>query len=367
MKLKKYSQDIIKDHYDAIIIGSGMSGLTSAALLAIEGKSVLILEKHFKVGGFTHTFSRENYEWDVGIHYIGAVHNKNAFIRRLFDKLTNNNLKWNKMSQNYDRMIFPDKSYDFIAPKEQFIDSLKSSFPSDIKAIDDYMDILDDIKKVSLKYFSTKALSGISEFLLYGYLSKKFLKYSDQTTYQVLSKITSNEKLIGVLTGQWGDYGLPPKQSSFAIHSMIANHYMDGANYPIGGARMISENVMPVIKENGGQILISTGVDKISINNNETDGVILENGKKINSKIVISSAGVENTINKFLRDDEHYHEHASNLNNVTPSGSHACLYIGFNQTAEELGIKDTNLWIYPGYDHDKNLSDHVNKKTDELP
>ena len=157
MKLKKYSQDIIKDHYDAIIIGSGMSGLTSAALLAMEGKSVLILEKHFKVGGFTHTFSRENYEWDVGIHYIGAVHNKNAFIRRLFDKLTNNNLKWNKMSQNYDRMIFPDKSYDFIAPKEQFIDSLKSSFPSDIKAIDDYMDILDDIKKVSLFCWSVNA------------------------------------------------------------------------------------------------------------------------------------------------------------------------------------------------------------------
>ena len=367
MKLKKYSKDIIKDHYDAIIIGSGMSGLTSAALLAMEGKSVLILEKHFKVGGFTHTFSRENYEWDVGIHYIGAVHNKNAFIRRLFDKLTNNNLKWNKMSQNYDRMIFPDKSYDFIAPKEQFIDSLKSSFPSDIKAIDDYMYILYDIKKFSLKYFSTKALSGISEFLLYGYLSKKFFKYSDQTTYQVLSKITSNEKLIGVLTGQWGDYGLPPKQSSFAIHSMIANHYMDGANYPIGGARMISENIMPVIKENGGQILISTGVDKISINNNETDGVILENGEKINSKLVISSAGVENTINKFLRDDEHYHEHTANLNNVTPSGSHACLYIGFNQTSEELGIKDTNLWIYPGYDHDKNLNDYVNKKTNALP
>ena len=129
MKLNKYSKDAIKDHYDVGIIGSGISGLCSAALLAMEGKSVLLLEKHFKAGGYTHTFKRENFEWDVGIHYIGAVHNKGSFVRRLFDKVTNNNLKWNKMSSNYDRIIFPDRSYDFIAPKEQFIDSLKSSFP----------------------------------------------------------------------------------------------------------------------------------------------------------------------------------------------------------------------------------------------
>ena len=80
MKLNKYSKEIIKDYYDVIVIGSGISGLCAAALLAMEGKSVLILEKHFKVGGYTHTFKRENYEWDVGIHYVGAVHNKKSFV-----------------------------------------------------------------------------------------------------------------------------------------------------------------------------------------------------------------------------------------------------------------------------------------------
>ena len=177
MKLNKYSKEIIKDRYDVIIIGSGISGLCSAALLAMEGKSVLLLEKHFKAGGYTHTFKRENFEWDVGIHYIGAVHNKGSFVRRLFDKVTNNNLKWNKMSNNYDRIIFPDRSYDFIAPKDQFIDSLKSSFPSESHAIDQYINILDDFKRCSFKYFSAKALSGVSEFLLYSYLSRKFFLY----------------------------------------------------------------------------------------------------------------------------------------------------------------------------------------------
>ena len=82
------------EKYDIIIIGSGMSGLTAGVLLAQSGKKVLILEKHFKAGGWTHTFRRNNYEWDVGIHYIGEVHNPRSPVRKLFDLVSNGNLKW---------------------------------------------------------------------------------------------------------------------------------------------------------------------------------------------------------------------------------------------------------------------------------
>ena len=67
-KWTRYTDDIQEEKFDVIIIGSGMSGLTTAALLAQHGQNVLVLEKHFKAGGFTHTFKRKNYEWDVGIH-----------------------------------------------------------------------------------------------------------------------------------------------------------------------------------------------------------------------------------------------------------------------------------------------------------
>ena len=83
MALKKwqgYRSELASEQYDAIIIGSGISGLTCAALLAQEGKKVLLLEKHFKVGGWTHTFRRNNYEWDVGIHYIGEVQDRKSVV-----------------------------------------------------------------------------------------------------------------------------------------------------------------------------------------------------------------------------------------------------------------------------------------------
>ena len=367
MKIQKYRSDKVSDKYDVIIIGSGISGLCSAAILGMEGKKVLVLEKHFKIGGYTHTFKRQGYEWDVGIHYIGGVHRKKAFSRRLFDKITENNLKWNKTDDNYDRIVFPDKSYDFIAPKSKFIESMKNYFPNESENIDKYIDVVLGINKSMFKFFAAKSLSGIKEFFLHKYLSKDFLKYSNKTTYEALSEITSNQKLIGVLTGQWGDYGLPPKQSSFAMHCAIAGHYLDGANYPIGGSGMISESIAPVIEKYGGQIFISTGVDSIHIKNGICKGVVLDNGDIIHSDSVISSAGIQNTLNKFLRYESELSSYTDNLKFVKPSFGHGCLYVGFDKTAKELGITNTNLWIYPSYDHDINTDNYMNDESKDFP
>ena len=152
-KWRSYQSDIVDDTYDAIVIGSGIGGLCTAALLGLRGKRVLVLEKHFKIGGWTHTFKRKNYEWDVGIHYIGEVHNKKSHTRKLFDKITGGNLKWAKMDENYDRIIYPDKSYDFIAPKENFIKKLSEYFPDEKLAITNYVDLLGAQSKNNKKFF----------------------------------------------------------------------------------------------------------------------------------------------------------------------------------------------------------------------
>ena len=88
-------------------------------------------------------------------------------------------------------------------------------------------------------------------------LRKNFLKFSRMTTYDGLRSITSNDKLIAVLTGQWGDYGMPPKESSFVMHCMIANHYFDGASYPVGGSSMIANTIGSFIKKNNGYLFVN--------------------------------------------------------------------------------------------------------------
>src|SRR5580704_10557961 len=93
-----YQQNPVADQWDAIVIGSGIGGLAAAALLAKHGgKRVLVLERHYVAGGFTHTFHRPGYEWDVGVHYVGQVQDAASPLRRIFDRLTDGRLKWNPM------------------------------------------------------------------------------------------------------------------------------------------------------------------------------------------------------------------------------------------------------------------------------
>ena len=367
-KWKTYNSDLLGQKFDAIIIGSGIGGLCTAALLALKGKRVLVLEKHFKIGGWTHTFKRHRYEWDVGIHYIGQVHKPYSPVRRLFDLITDGQLEWSYMDKNYDRIIFPDRSYNLTAPRQQFIDDMISNFPKEESAILAYMNLLDNVASSSRSYFSQKALSGLLGSITYPFMTRKFFKHSDQTTLDVLSGLTNNHKLIGVLTGQWGDYGLPPAQSSFAMHASVARHYLDGGNYPIGTSRRIAETISDLIEDNGGVLSVNAGVKQIKTHRGVAVGVVLENGDYIEADTVISNAGVVNTIQKLLNKDiDSASKIHTRLSTINQTKSYVCLHLGLKKSAKELGLTNTNLWVYPGYDHDLSVEKFINDAQSDYP
>jgi len=368
--LKKWSgwrSEYANNKYDVIIIGSGISGLTSGILLAKEGKKVLILEKHFKAGGWTHTFKRDNYEWDVGIHYIGEVHNPRSPVRKLFDLVSDGKLEWHKMEDNYDRIIFPDKQYNFVAPREKFIQDMAGYFPGTEDKMRRYIQVVDEAVKSGQSYFANKALPNWLGNFTYNKMTRKFFSHSDKTTREVIMDIFDDETILGVLSGQWGDHGLPPGYSSFAMHAMVVRHYLDGGNYPIGTSRRIAETAVDYLESMGGALYVNAGVDEIITHKGKAVGVRLEKGDEILVPLIISSAGVMNTYGNFLRNNKAFSQMSAQLKTVTPTSSYMCLYIGLNKSAEELKLGNTNLWIYPGYNHDQNVANYMQDSTKELP
>ena len=70
---RRYRPGRLNGPYDALVIGSGIGGLTTAALLSELGWRVAVLEQHYTAGGATHSYERNGYEWDVGVHYLGDM------------------------------------------------------------------------------------------------------------------------------------------------------------------------------------------------------------------------------------------------------------------------------------------------------
>ena len=347
----------LADQWDAIVIGSGIGGLSVAATLAkLANKRVLVLEQHYTAGGFTHTFRRPGYEWDVGVHYIGDVSHPRGNARRIFDFLTDGELDWADMGDVYDRIILGENSYDYVKGLENLRSQLHEYFPSEKDAINQYLEkVLSTAKKAQL-FFAEKAVPPFVSKVFGGMMRRGLLKEAARTTREVLEEITQNQELIGVLTGQFGDYGLVPSESSFFMHAMVTSHYFRGAAYPTGGSARIAETIVPVIERAGGAVITSAEVDEILLDDGQAVGVKLANGREFRAPRVISDAGAVNTFTRLLPDEAAKATgFPAKVEDIGPSVAHLSLYVGLQGTTEELGLEKTNLWVYPNHKHEENF------------
>ncbi len=353
----RYRANRLASNYNAIVIGSGMGGLTTACLLSDLGWKVCVLEQHYTAGGYTHSYERNGYEWDVGVHYIGDVGARTR-TRRMFDFLTDGKLKWSAMDEEYDRFYIGEKVFCAKAGRKPFRDNLVNQFPMEVDAIDRYMHLLSQAGAALSAFGARRVMTPWVRRLLAPYFKWKMPDFIFRNTHDVLRELTDNEDLIAVICGQWGDMGLPPKQSSFMVHSMIARHYLYGGYYPIGGSWKIAHYMIPKIQASGGEVFTYAMVKEIMIEDGRTVGVKMENEHEIECPVVISSAGVDITFNQLLSDSVVSESgYRGLLPSVRPSSGHLCLYVGLKATAEELGLPKTNFWIYPSNDYDGALKD----------
>ena len=168
----RYRASRLDGPYDAVVIGSGMGGLTTAALLSDLGWKVCVLEQHYTAGGYTHSYDRNGYEWDVGVHYIGDVGAKTR-TRMMFDYLSGGKLKWAPMDDEYDRFYVGKRVFCAKAGKQQFRDNLVAQFPAEEQAIDRYMKLLSQVGDGLSVYSVNKLLKPWQRVLAWPYLKLK--------------------------------------------------------------------------------------------------------------------------------------------------------------------------------------------------
>ncbi len=356
-----------KTGYDAIVIGSGLGGLAYAAIMAKMGKKVLVLEKHYVAGGFTHVFKRKDYEWDVGIHYVGEMHREFTFMRYLFDHITDCELKWEEMDEVYDRVVIGENVYDFKKGYENFVGMLYARFPGEEQAIDRYVELVRRSSGLGKNFFKERILPPFLSKIAGPFMTKKYLELSDRTTKDVLDELTDNVELKAVLSAQYGDYGLPPGEGSFAIQAVVNKHYWNGGSFPVGGCERIAETIAPVIEKTGGQIAVRAGVEEILVKDGKAYGVQMEDGSTLEAPVIVSNAGYLNTMARLLSPQVQKQIGFKLEDAPKPSVSHVCLYIGLKGDLREMGIASTNYWVYAHNDHDRSVKEYLADPSKPFP
>ncbi|WP_160152192.1 NAD(P)/FAD-dependent oxidoreductase [Microbulbifer sp. ALW1] len=365
---RRYRAGRLDGPYDAIVIGSGIGGLTTAALLSDQGKKVLVLEQHYTAGGFTHAYDRHGYEWDVGVHYIGDVGEHPTMTRRLFDFISGGRLQWAPMDSTYDRICLGDNQYDLVAGRQAFVAELSRRFPGEQQVIEAYLQRVMAVAAAMPLITLEKLLPRWCSPVLNLYKKIRWPAYLNKTTYDVLRELTDNEELIAVLTGQWGDNGMTPQSGSFIIHALIAKHYLYGGYYPIGGSSQFAETIIPQIQKSGGEVFTYARVETLLLDGKRVTGVRMADGTEILTPAVISNAGVFNTFEKLLpQSAADAAGYLCQLREVRPSMSHLCLYIGLQKTAAELGLPKTNYWLYPSADYEGDFATYLENPQAEIP
>ena len=339
-----------KEAYDVIVVGTGIGGLTTAALLAKRGKSVLAIDMHYALGGCATVFYRKGYEFDVGVHYIGDCR-EGGLIPRILRGAGVTDIEFLEQDpEGFDTLVFPDWRFKVPRGVEAFRARLVQEFPAEVRGIDRYLGYLRQLW----------ALMGVPSdpTSAFSVLPRSFvaLRHLNATVGEFLDTCTKDTRLRAVLTGQLGVYHQPPSRASMAGHAGVSMHFLQGSFYPRGGGQALSDGLADTIERNGGKILLRTTAHRIVVENGRAVGVEIENshlGRRIvRAPVVISNADLKTTLLQLVGADKLKTSTVRKTRGYEMAPGMGIVYLGVKRDMQAEGVPNTNYRLYPSYDYE---------------
>ncbi|XP_077359741.1 inactive all-trans-retinol 13,14-reductase [Festucalex cinctus] len=372
-----FSLDKVPRDLDVIVIGSGIGGLAAGATLAKAGKKVLVLEQHDQAGGCCHTYIEKGFEFDVGLHYIGQLH-ENSLLRIIFDQLSEGQLEFQELKPHFDTIQIGQgddkREYTIVSGKTEMKAHLLKQFPDDTEAIETFFNIMKISSKKTHYLASMKLIpQWLSLFLLKSGIAdllSPVFRLTGTCATELVSTLTTNKDLHVVFSYLF--YGVPPKDSSVLINALLVHHYKRGAYYPKGGASEIAFNIIRTIQKYGGNCLVRAPVSQILVDDKgAARGVKVRKGGEeveIHAPVVVSNCGIFTTFQKLLpREIQVKPDIQERLNMMKHGRGSLLVFSGFDGTEEELGLESTNFWLFKNNDMDKSMEDFFALSKEEAP
>jgi phytoene desaturase len=305
--------------YDAIVIGSGIGGLISSNLLAQAGMKVLLIERHYVLGGYCSTFRRKKFIFDSATHFYPLLGNSTTLTGRVLQKLEIPT-RWVKMDP-VDKFHFPDGDvFEVPADFSLYLERLKAKFPDQVHQIDTFF-------------------AEVREAYLYGLLryfkdvpNDRAASFEHHTLQQKLHEHFQDAKLRALLMADTSHWGSLPRRTSFLFDSMLRLSYFLGNYYPVGGSQAFADDLGNALKARGGHILLYGDVHRVLIEDGRAVGV---SGATISrtrpqpfefrAPVVISNSDVLHTFTQLVGEEHCGREVIDKALSLRPT--HACFLV----------------------------------------
>jgi len=288
--------------YHTIVIGGGISGLTTGAYLAKSGKKVLVIEQNSVPGGYWTSFIRNGIIFDITAHWTVGSQEVNKLLEELgmapLEFSPHEPLSHYINTKNGSKIILTKD-------KEQFINSIKKSFPMvKEESLNKLFQISLAIDKElnSIKYQNQELMSFFSKLILKvnSFIKlRKTIRYSIKSAANLLQELFPGEELEGLRSSL---HSIAPIKDISAIGMLVFIGFAlkERAFHPVGGAKKVAQAFIEALEKNGGEILLSQKVKKILVEDKKIIGVKLENNEKFKSKFVVSTVDAHQTFSKLL-------------------------------------------------------------------
>lgn len=370
----------MKKDFDAIIIGAGNAGLSTAAKLAIEGKKVLILEKHNVPGGCGTTFRRGRFEFEVALHQLsqmGTPENPGE-LREIFDEYgITNQLEFVKIDSLYKVVTSEGLEISLPTDRKGCEETLIQHFPEEKDAILKYYDIVFKFNEESIKMAEVTANSpkkepgALKKFIASKVFPKKFptlANYMFKTTDEVLDELNMSKDLRLAVNIYWCFMGMPPERFPFSILARCTALYItDYPYYLKGGSQMMSQALVEVVRNHGGVVMFNNGAKKINIENGKAVSVTDEKGNTYTCNDIVSGISTIDTYFKLIDEENRPKEVVEYLKPYTIGISALTCFIGLDCPPEEIGFTDSFNLIYKETDCNKAFKNSKKIVPDEDP
>jgi all-trans-retinol 13,14-reductase len=345
-----------------------LGGLLSSALLAKEGKKVLMLEQHRIPGGYCTSYKRNGFIFNIPSVLSGVLEGE---LYSVLDSLgLFRALEWVKL-ERFAKFVYPD--FEMILPANDLAgcrENFRTAFASEKKAIDKVFSDIDQFKK-SMSSLNPSGRS-IRDLISLVPVLPKLILFSRKSYYDYLKKLTSNERAITVLSTLWGYAGLPSKRlPALLLLMMYGECCGKEIFFPKEGYQAVSDFLAKKILEFGGEIKYKTAVSKILIEDKKAVGVETATGDKWYAEAIVSNADTKKTFLELVGRQHLPQKFALNVDAHTPSASGICLHIGTDLDLSQLDLKYGSIFYHESWEdsnifYDKAIRNEIDLEKDNI-